>query len=564
MRNISLFVVFLFIGSKSVAQHVTVDSKYHSPLGIPLQLSAIFGDIRPNHFHMGLDFKTNQREGIPIHSISDGYISRIRISPIGYGRVVYIDHPNGITSVYAHCSTFSEKITDFLEPFQVEAFSNNIDLKLRENELIVQKGELIALSGNSGSSTGPHLHFEIRDTKTEHGLNPLLHGFNIIDNSTPVIQALKIYAVDDKGYQIPGKSMIINVQKTKNGYSIPGNKIILTKDFIPDYGQLAFAVSGSDPIGLAGNFGLFENICIIGNDTLFQSKYNRISFDDSRYVNSHQDLDEYKKSKLRFHKLFKTAHNPLHIYQFEQIGSIKVNPKDSLNVEIILKDVSKNSSTLRFSVVCPRETASKSERFYSSKTHFIPDSSYHFKSEQMEIDIEPFTFYEPIKKIKAIENNRFGNNEITIQKAFKVTMQPIKNINIELKNQYIQVVSNGKSTPLFTKIENQKLTAESKVFGQFYVKIDTIAPKIFPENFKESDTLIHGKKLIWKVLESQTDIFNYNILVNGEWKQLEYDLKTNRLIYFRKDKTIKTAIIEILVSDNCENIGSWKKILYFE
>lgn len=562
MRYISLVVVFLFITSKSAAQHVTVDSKYHSPLGIPLQLSAIFGDIRPNHFHMGLDFKTNQREGIPIHSISEGYISRIRISPVGYGRVLYIDQPNGITSVYAHCSAFSEKITDFLEPFQVEAFSNNIDLKLQKNELTVQKGELIALSGNSGSSTGPHLHFEIRDTKTEHGLNPLLHGFNITDNSPPVIQALKLYAVDEKGYLIPGKSMIVNVQKTKNEYSIPGNKINLVKDFVPDYGQLAFAVSGYDPIGSAGNFGLFENTCLIGNETLFQSKYNRISFDDSRYVNSHQDLDEYKKSKLRFHKLFKTAHNPLHIYQFEQIGSIKVNPKDSLKVEIILKDVSKNTSTVRFSLVASKEIPSKSERFYSSKTHFIPDSSYHYKSEQMEIDIEPFTFYEPIKKIKAIENNRFGNNEITIQKAFKVTMQPIKNIS--LKNQYIQVVSNGKTTPLFTKIENQKLTAESKVFGQFNVKIDTIAPKVLPENFKESDTLIRGKKLIWKVLESQTGIFNYNILVNGEWKPLEYDLKTNRFIYFRKDEMIKKAVIEILVSDNCENIGLWKKNLYFE
>jgi murein DD-endopeptidase MepM/ murein hydrolase activator NlpD len=562
MHYIGLFSFFLFVGTKSMAQNVTIDSKYHSPLGIPLQLSAIFGDIRPNHFHMGLDFKTNQREGIPIHSISDGFISRIRIAPTGYGRVLYIDHPNGITSVYAHCSSFSGKIMEYLEPFQVEAFSNNIDLKLRKNELPIQKGERIALSGNSGSSTGPHLHFEIRDTKTEHGLNPLLHGFNISDNSPPVIQAIKIYAVDEKGYQIPGKSMIINVQKTKNGYSIPGNKINLTKDFIPDYGQVAFAVSGSDPIGSAGTFGLFENSCLVGNDTLFQSIYKRISFDDSRYVNSHQDLDEYKKSKMRFHKLFKTAHNPLQIYQFEQIGSLKINPKDSLNVEILLKDVSKNTSKLRFSLIASKETPKKSERFYSSKTHFIPDSSYHYRGEQMEIDIEPFTFYEPIKKMNGIQNNRFGSGEITIQKAFKVTIEPIK--NIDPKKQYIQVISNGKTTPLFTKIENQKLLAESKVFGEFTVKIDTTSPKVLPENFKIGDTLIHSNKLIWKVIDSQTDIFNYNILVNGEWQSLDYDLKTNRLIYVRKDSEIKSATIEILVSDNCENIGSWKKNLYFD
>jgi hypothetical protein len=265
---------------------------------------------------------------------------------------------------------------------------------------------------------------------------------------------------------------------------------------------------------------------------------------------------------MRFHKLFKTAHNPLHIYQFEQIGSLKINPKDSFNVEIILKDVSKNTSKLRFSLIASKETPNKSERFYSSRTHFIPDSSYHFRSAQIEIDIEPFTFYEPIKKMNGIQSNRFGSGEITIQKAFKVTMEPIK--NIDLKKQYIQVVSNGKTTSLFTKIENQKLITESKVFGEFTVKIDTISPKVFPENFKITDTMIHSNKLIWKVIDSQTDIFNYNILVNGEWQPLDYDLKTNRLIYVRKDLEIKSATIEILVSDNCENISSWKKNLYFD
>ncbi len=511
---------------------------------------------------MGLDFKTNQKEGIPIYSIYDGYISRIRISPNGYGKVLYIDHPNGITTVYAHCSTFSSEISDFLKPFQVEAFSNNIDLKLDKDDFPVKKGELIALSGNSGSSTGPHLHFEIRDTKTEHGLNPLLHGFSIVDHSAPVIYAIKVYAVDEKGYQIPGKSLILNTQKTPAGYTIMGNKITLPKDFIADYAQLAFAVSGTDAIGSVGSFGLFENICLVDKDTLFHSIYNRISFDDSRYVNSHQDLDEYKKSKIRFHKLYKTAHNPLHIYQFEQIGSIKISPRDSLNIEIILKDVSKNTSKLCFSVVASKEAHPKSERFYSPKTHFIPDSSYHLSGQHLEIDIEPYTFYEPVKKFEEIHNNRFGVGEITIQKSFKVKMNRIKNVDIN--KQYIQVMSNGKPTSLVTKNESQKLIAESKVFGQYTVKIDTISPKISANNFKESDTLLHSNIVIWKVIDSQTDIFNYNILVNGEWQSLEYDLKSNRLIYVRKDTELKLATIEVLVSDNCGNIGAWKKKLYFD
>jgi hypothetical protein len=562
MHYITSLFLFLLIASKLDAQNVLIDSKYHSPLGIPLQLSATFGDIRPNHFHMGLDFKTNQKEGIPIYSIFDGYISRIRISPTGYGRVLYIDHPNGITSVYAHCSAFENEISDFIRPFQVEAFSNNIDLKLEKTDFPVKKGQLIALSGNSGSSTGPHLHFEIRDTKTEHGLNPLLHGFSIIDNAAPTFHAIKIYAVDNKGYQIPGKSLIINAQKSKAGYTIPGNKVILPKDFVPDYGQLAFAISGTDQIGSAGTFGLFENLCLVNRDTLFHSIYNRISFDDSRYVNSHQDLDEYKKSKMRFHKLFKTEHNPLQIYQFKELGSLKVKPKDSLSFQVILKDVSKNEANLSFSIITPKESTNKSERFYSTKSHFIPDSSYHLKGNQMEVVLDAFTFYEPVKKFGINQNNQFGVGEITIQKSFKVSMPSIKNVNIN--KQFIQVSLNGKSSSLVTTNDNQKLTAESKVFGQYSVKIDTLAPKITSSNFKETDTIIHSKILAWKVLDSHTDIFNYNILVNGEWQPIEYDLKSNRLIFKRKTDHLKSATIEILVSDSCGNIGTWKKKLYFD
>lgn len=560
MRYKSLVLFFILSVTAVFGQDVRIDLKYHSPLGIPLQLSAIFGDIRPNHFHMGLDFKTNQKEGIPIFSISDGFISRIKISPNGYGRVIYIDHPNGITSVYAHCSAFSKEISDFILPKQVTAFSNDIDVKLEKNEMPVKKGQLIALSGNSGSSTGPHLHFELRETSTEHALNPLLHGFSIEDNFAPTIEAIKLYAVDEKGYQIPGKSLVIKVQKTKNGFSIPMNKVILSKDFIPSYGQLAFSVSGTDRMGSNGmTCGLFENTCKVGNDTLFHTVCDRISFDDSRYVNSHQDLDEYKTSKTRFHKLFRTAHNPLDIYHYESLGTLKIEPKDTLKVEISLKDVSKNNSNLSFTIYTPNDPPIKSEIFYSSKTYFLPDSAYHLVGKQMKIDIEPFTFYEPVKKFDEINNNRFGSSEIPIQKSFKVEINPLPNMNIE--KQFIQVFSNGKTNALMTTRMKSKLSAESKSFGIYSVKIDTIAPKITPMNFKETDSVIFKTTLTWKVSDSQTDIKNYNLLVNGEWYPLEYDIKSNRLIYVRNKIHRMEETIEVLVSDGCGNIGIWKKDL---
>jgi hypothetical protein len=180
----------------------------------------------------------------------------------------------------------------------------------------------------------------------------------------------------------------------------------------------------------------------------------------------------------------------------------------------------------------------------------------------MDIDIEPFTFYEPVKKFGIIENNQFGNGEIVIQKAFRVKM--LSRENMAREKQYIQIISNGKPSFLATSSEQKKLIAETKTFGQFNVKIDTISPKIIPRNIKETDSIVHSNKLIFVVNDDQTDIFNYNILVNGEWRPLEYDLKSNQLIYLRKDKEIKWAMIEVLVSDNCGNIGSWKKKLYFD
>jgi hypothetical protein len=206
--------------------------------------------------------------------------------------------------------------------------------------------------------------------------------------------------------------------------------------------------------------------------------------------------------------------------------------------------------------------SAKSERFYSSKTHFIPDSSYSFSGQQINVEIAPLTFYEPVKKFGDIQNNRIDGGEITIQKSFKVRMTPLK--NTDLNKQYIQVLSKGKPTALITTNDKQKLTAESKFFGQFAVKIDTIAPIIKPNNFKEVDSVIHSRSLIWKVSDGQTDISNYNILVNGEWQPLEYDLKTNRLIFIKPDSQLKTATFEVLVSDNCGNIASWKKKLYFD
>ena len=330
--------LLLFVLKVSVwTQIITVDSTWHLPIGTSVpELSAGFGDIRPNHFHMGLDFRTNGQEGIPLYAISDGYISRIRISSTGYGRVIYIDHTNGLTSVYAHCSQFSERINAFVIPTQIQFKQNEIDWKFSPDELPVSKGEQIALSGNSGNSTGPHLHFEIRDTKTEHALNPLLHGFHVSDQVSPVLHGIRVVGIDESGYVIPGKSFIVPLTKINHQVKIP-------QDFIKGKEKIGICISATDPMKPGGHgFGLFSAELWSSNHEQFGFELSEISFDDSRYVNNHMDYNEYKAKGIKYQKLFRNKNNPLTIYQLQSLGGISLNGFDSIPCSLMLEDVNGN------------------------------------------------------------------------------------------------------------------------------------------------------------------------------------------------------------------------------
>lgn len=162
---------------------------FRSPLDIPMQLSGNFGELRNNHFHAGFDLKTQQKEGLPIFAVADGYISRIKISTFGNGKTLYITHSNGFTSVYAHLQKTSDSIEKFIKKVHYQEQSFEIEKFLKPGEFIVSKGEIIAFSGNSGASEGPHLHFEFRDNVTENIINPMLFGFNqfLKDTKKPVV-----------------------------------------------------------------------------------------------------------------------------------------------------------------------------------------------------------------------------------------------------------------------------------------------------------------------------------------------------------------------------------------
>ena len=536
-------------------QIVFCENGLHPPLAIPLELSANFGDIRPNHFHMGIDFRTNGKEGVQIHAIDNGFISRIRISPSGYGKVIYVDHPNGTTSVYAHCSSFSKIINDFILPIQKKEFLNELDLIFAQNDLKVKKGDLLAYSGNSGNSTGPHLHFEIRDTKTEVALNPLKYGFAVKDALAPIITVVKLYAIDENGYVIPGKSKLVKVEKSKKGVVNQNQLIVLPNDFIPTNARLAVAVSGFDPIGKTGSsFGLYENLLFNRRDTVFQSRVNRISFDDSRYVNNHIDYNEYKLNSKKFHKLFKNKHNPLEIYELEELGAIQLKIKDTTRLKIVLKDVNKNTFEYSFKVLINGENPIQTSSFFNRKDFFVPDSSYVFSNSKIKFEVPLYTFYEPTKKVVSLEKMILGEAAVPIQKPIKVSLKPMTNFPLE--KQYVTVNSKGNHA-LSTSLNEGNLYAESKYLGTFSIKIDTISPSVLTSNFKESDTLITKEKLTWKISDAQTGIKEYHLFIDGVWHPIEFDLKNNLLIFKRNPLIRSKQNLELMVTDFCGNTTFW-------
>lgn len=555
MRELQLLLLFFLYTYSVNTQIVFCENGLHPPLAIPLELIATFGDIRPNHFHMGLDFRTSGREGVQIHAIDNGFISRIRISPSGYGKVIYVDHPNGTTSVYAHCSSFSKTINDFLLPIQKKQFLNELDLIFTQNDLKVKKGELLAFSGNSGNSTGPHLHFEIRDTKTEVALNPLKYGFAVKDALAPIITAVKLYAVDENGYVIPGKSKLVKVEKSKNGLIIQNQLVVLPNDFLPTNARLAVAVSGFDPIGKTGSsFGLYENLLFNSKDTVFQSKVIRISFDDSRYVNNHIDYNEYKLNSKKFHKLFKNKYNPLEIYELEDLGVIQPKIKDTTRLKIVLKDVNKNALEYNFKVLINGENPIQTSSFFNRKDYFLPDSSYVLSSSKIKFELPLYTFYEPTKKVVNLDKMTIGDAAVPIQKPIKVSMYPIANFPID--KQYINVNSKGNHA-LTTNLLDGQLQTESKFLGSFSIKIDTVAPSVVPSNFQKSDILIVKEQLTWKISDAQTGIKEYHLFIEGVWHPIEFDLKNNLLIYKRNPLIRSKQNLELMVTDFCGNTTFW-------
>lgn len=562
MRKLLVHLTFFVaISTYGLSQRIP-EGGYHLPVGLTPVLASNFGELRSNHFHMGLDFKTNGKIGYNLYSVAEGYVSRIKVSPYGYGKVVYIDHPNGVTSVYAHCSEFKGAIDSIVRVTQRKEQNFEVEIFPSKGEIAVKRGQVIAISGNTGSSTAPHLHFELRDTKTEHALNPLIYGFDLPDSKAPEIHGVKVYALNEKGYRYPNKGKYVAATKGATAYVIAGNTLSIPGNFQVSPGGLGLAFDVIDRLDGATNpCGLYASLLMVDGDTIFGQKINRIPFESTRYINCHKDYEEFKKNKRKLHKSYRTPENDLPIYTIPGLGVIGHEHKSSFQVKYVAWDAKGNKSSLEFTLKIEPGTPGGSLNPFYGMDVLQPSSPMKAEQGNVAVEFPSGTVYEPLKIDAKKLTYQIGDPEVPVHNAYliKIRQQTSKD-----GKDYLEMVTAGSSVEaLAVKYDGDYVLCEARYFGKYKLKRDTIIPVATPLNFTAATKTYSRPLLQWKISDSQSGIADYDLFINGQWVLLEYEYK-DATITFKKPADLKgEKEILLRVKDACGNVNEQRMKLTF-
>ena len=314
----------------------------------PFVLLGTFGEIRKNHFHSGIDISTNQLEGKPVFAAADGFVSRIKISNGGFGKAIYVSHPNGFVTVYGHLKKFNKLIQAYVIKAQYEKQSYEIELYPTVAELNVKKREVIAFSGNSGDSDGPHLHFEIRDRKTEEPINPFHFGLRVNDTIPPVISNFRIFSVPGSGVlKNTDTAATFNILKTIPGYSLR------TIEPIRVFGKIGFGIETTDyQQSSEAILGIYSVTLKVDDAVIYQYKMDRINFNDMRYVNAHIDYRMKIRENRSILRCFRLPGNHLSIYSKAiKEGYFNFFNDSTYELEIRVADFNGNQSILNLKMI---------------------------------------------------------------------------------------------------------------------------------------------------------------------------------------------------------------------
>lgn len=558
-RILGLFLL-LFINIYSQNKYPT--DYFQNPLDIPIYLAGTFGELRSNHFHSGIDIKTQQKEGFKVFAVGEGHVSRIKVNHWGYGKALYVTHPNGYTSVYAHLKKYSDKIEAYIKKHQYQKESFEIQLYPNSSELQLEKGEVIAYSGSTGGFVAPHLHFEIRDANSRP-INPMYFGIIVKDDKKPSINVLMAYPLDDFSHinqsniplQVPFKQL-------SNG-NLLANKLYAS-------GTIGLGINVFDRLnGALNKNGIVSLEMLVNGEKKYSHIMEKFSFAESKYINLLIDYERYAKINQRIQRCFVEPKNKLSVYKdVKNHGYLTIDDGQTYNVEIIAKDFVGNQKKLIVPIVGKTDSiiVQKEEK---QTPYQIKSSEFNkFSQNGVTVAFSKNTFYNDFYLNFDIKDGAaFLHEEKTVPVHSKFTLTfDVSSYSSEEKKKLFIAKYNSKGYPSYSSTVKKENTfyTRTKSLGKYSLLSDNEKPKLKIYNFKNEQWMTNYKKLVLKTSDNLSGIKSYRGEIDNQWILLEYSPKHGTLTYDFSDKKLEGAKhqLKVIVKDNVGNTNTINATFY--
>jgi murein DD-endopeptidase MepM/ murein hydrolase activator NlpD len=567
-----LFFLFIFLSSYINAQGFNKKNYpkgyFIYPVDARISLAANFGELRPNHYHMGLDCRTNQVQNRPVKAAADGYIAHVRVEPFGFGRAIYINHPNGLTTLYGHLNDFYPALEKYVKEQQYKLESWQVYLDIPPGLFTVKQGQFIAYSGNTGGSQGPHCHFEIRDTRTDKVLNPLLFGLPVPDNVPPTIVRLAMYDRCISTYSQSPK--LFSLKKVNGKYTTIQPVITINTD------KISFGISANDKqSGSSNPNGIYEAILYLDESAVSGFEIDSISYDETRYVNAHIDYKTRAAGGPYIEHLSRLPGYPEGVYKdFSGDGVIELIDESIHQVRVIVKDANGNSSTLEFKIkkgLIKEKGLKKDAAEIYDPQEFHPGFVNIFENENLQLILQPGDLYDSFAFVHSVKN---VNSPIAYSETYSLQsgLVPVHgNFSIRIKaNKPVPPALNDKmlikrtwnnKTEVMKAIQNAEwFSAKFRSFGNFELIADDQPPSI-TGGFHDNANLSKASRIIFIPKDNNDEIKNFRAELDGKWLRFTND--KGRSFIYKFDEMCSRGNHELKISVSDEAGNSTEKIYHF-
>ena len=551
-----LRILFILLFISNINFLICQEIDFHSPIDAPFDLSGTFGEFR-SRFHTGIDFKSRGVQGQKIFSIEDGFVSRIEVNNYGYGKVLYIDHPNGYTSVYAHLRNFSPELNKYIKSELYKSKTNSIKKFPKKNELTIRKGSVIGYSGNTGRSFGPHLHFEIRETENQNALNPLMFNYKYIDKERPIIRGLYIINED--------KSLVRKLPVRKKISKLNDSTYI--SDLIEYNGKIGIGLDIYDIQykNLYNQNGIYKVELFIDSILSYSYKMDKIKFSENHYKKIMYDYLSLVEKNKKVLKIYTPRNSNLSFLKNNSFNGI-INSdtyKDNF-VTIKISDWNKNSSYIKFRL---KSVTTKSEDISFQGIEVLRNQDYTLNKNSSIIEIDKNTFYDDLLLNISYNSDTLdlGKEKNPFRSSLRVKL-PHKIIDtMQLRQSFVGKIINDRVSYLSSKKNNSYVYTNTSSLGRYIISRDTLEPEIKPINFKNNSNIKGKRSLRLRLKDELSGIKKYSSYINGIWALFEYEPKSNLIFHNLSDGIINNGENELIIKyeDGVGNKGVFKTKVFY-